>query len=219
MLTNLPALIFDLDGTLIDSKPGIVGCLRKVLDAWQIDYRGSLDRFIGPPAEVWTAALLPHGTEQVRAKLACDYRDCYDLEGWKEVSVFAGVREMLSQLCATGSELYICTSKQQRFATRILDVFALTESFDGIYGDELEYETHSKSVLLSKLLDERLIDRRLAWMIGDRVFDIEAAHANNVRCLAARWGYGANEELASADNTAASPADVYDLVFPARLST
>lgn len=219
MHTNLPALIFDLDGTLIDSRPGIVGCLRKVLDAWQIDYRGSLDRFIGPPAEVWTAVLLPDGTEQARAEMACDYRGCYDLEGWKDVSVFAGVPEMLSQLRAKGFELYICTSKQQIFANRILDVLEIAEFFIGIYGDKLAFASHSKSVLLSKLLDERSIDRDFAWMIGDRIFDIEAAHANNVRCLAAQWGYGTNEELTSADNMAASPADVYGLVLPARLST
>jgi phosphoglycolate phosphatase len=205
---NLPALIFDLDGTLIDSKPGIVGCLCKVLDAWQIDYRGSLDRFIGPPVEVWTAALLPNGTEQARADLAHDYRDCYDLEGWRDASVFVGVREMLGQLRTTGFDLYVCTSKQERFAKRILDVFELTEYFSRIYGDKLEYATHDKSVLLSKLLDERTIDRDFAWMIGDRIFDIEAAHANSVRCLAALWGYGTNEELASADNAAASPEDV-----------
>jgi phosphoglycolate phosphatase len=60
----LPSLIFDLDGTLTDSKPGILGCLREVIEARKIKDCGSLDRFIGPPVEQWAAELLPHGSAE-----------------------------------------------------------------------------------------------------------------------------------------------------------
>ena len=88
MPTPLPALIFDLDGTLTDSKPGIVGCLRKVIEAYKISDSGSLDRFVGPPVEEWTVELMPHATHEARVALARDYRACYDREGWKNNSVF-----------------------------------------------------------------------------------------------------------------------------------
>ena len=83
MPQSLPALIFDLDGTLTDSKPGILGCLREVLDARKMSDCGPLDRFIGPPVEEWAADLLPHGSAEDRTALARDYRACYDREGWK----------------------------------------------------------------------------------------------------------------------------------------
>ena len=102
MPTPLPALIFDLDGTLTDSKPGIVGCLRKVVEAYKINDSGPLDRFVGPPVEEWTVELMPHATEEARVALARDYRACYDREGWKNNSVFPGVREMLTQLHRAG---------------------------------------------------------------------------------------------------------------------
>ena len=76
MPTKIPALIFDLDGTLTDSKPGIVGCLRKVLEARKIGDAGPLDRFVGPPVEQWAVELLPEGTEEDRVALAADYRGC-----------------------------------------------------------------------------------------------------------------------------------------------
>ena len=101
----MPALIFDLDGTLTDSKPGIVGCLRKVLDARQMGDQGVLDRFVGPPVEEWTVELLPAGSEEDRAALAREYRACYDREGWKNNSVFAGVRELLAELRRQGFPL------------------------------------------------------------------------------------------------------------------
>jgi phosphoglycolate phosphatase len=204
----LPALIFDLDGTLTDSKPGIVGCLRKVLDARQMGDQGVLDRFVGPPVEEWTVELLPAGSEEDRAALAREYRACYDREGWKNNSVFAGVRELLAELRRQGFPLYVCTSKPRHFAVRILDAFELSPFFAAIYGDKAEFLSHSKVDLLATLLQECSLEKESTWMIGDRIYDYQAAHANDIRCLAAGWGYGSAEESAQADAVAATPADV-----------
>jgi len=212
MPQRLPALIFDLDGTLTDSMPGILGCLRKVLDAWHIDPRGPLERFVGPPVEQWTQELLPYGTTEDRTALARDYRACYDREGWKKNSVYAGVREMLTELHQRGFPLYVCTSKHRHFAVRILDLFGLSSLFTAIYGDKPEYASHSKEDLLACLLQEHSLDPVNSWMIGDRIFDIRAGRANGVRCLAAGWGYGPPEECAQADAVAVTPADVLELV-------
>jgi phosphoglycolate phosphatase len=203
------ALIFDLDGTLTDSKPGIVGCLRKVIDRRCLNYTGPLDRFIGPPVEEWVTYLLPDGTEEEHTSLARDYRACYDREGWSNNSVYPGVREMLAELRAAGFPLFVCTSKHHHFAVRILETFELAQFFTAIYGDKLEYASHTKADLLAWILGQHAIDPRKAWMVGDRSFDIEAAHANNIRCIAAGWGYGTAEEFASADAVAPAPGDVF----------
>ncbi len=210
----LPALIFDLDGTLTDSKPGILGCLRKVIDAWNIGYQCPLDHFVGPPVEEWVIELLPNGNEEERARLARDYRACYDREGWRNNSVYPGVREMLVELRRQGFPLYVCTSKQQHFAVRILDAFELSGLFTAIYGDKAEYASHNKADLLAIVLREQSLSRDSAWMVGDRSFDIDAAHGNRLRCLAAGWGYGTPEEWAYADAVAETPADVAALVSP-----
>jgi phosphoglycolate phosphatase len=209
-----PALIFDLDGTLTDSMPGIVGCLRKALDARNLGDQGPLERFVGPPVEEWTAELLPNSSEEARVELAHDYRACYDREGWQNNSVFPGIREMLFELQAEGFPLYVCTSKQQHFAVRILDMFSLSSLFTAIYGDKAEYASHSKVDLLASLLRHHGLDPANTWMIGDRIFDIQAAHANHIPCLAAAWGYGPREECAQADAVAPTPADVLALVRP-----
>jgi phosphoglycolate phosphatase len=210
---ELPALIFDLDGTLTDSKPGIVGCLREVLVARELDWREPLDRFVGPPVEEWTVELMPTGGDEDRAALAREYRACYDRVGWKNNSVFAGVREMLAGLHEQGFRLYVCTSKQQHFAIRVLDLFELTGLFTAIYGDKADYPNHGKAELLARLLREQAIDKKSAVMIGDRSYDFQAARANGIRCLAAAWGYGSAEEQLLADCVAATPADVRGLVL------
>ena len=150
----LPFLIFDLDGTLIHSKPGIIDCLRKVLDSRKIGDCGPLERFVGPPAEVWTAELLPDASEEARSQLAQEYRDCYGHEGWMNNSVFAGVPEMLAQLRSRGFPLFVCTSKHKQFAIKILDRFDLSGNFTAIYGDNVEYVSHHKDDLLAMLLLE-----------------------------------------------------------------
>jgi len=212
MTELLPALIFDLDGTLTDSMPGIVGCMRKVLDARGIADGEPLERFVGPPVEEWTTELLPGGSDADRAELALEYRRCYDREGWQNNSVFSGVQEMLTALDQEGYPLYVCTSKQQHFAVRILDLFGLSGMFTAIYGDKAEYASHGKVELLGKLMREHSLRAEAAWMIGDRSYDIGAAHANGIRCVAAAWGYGSAEELTVADAVAASPVDVARIV-------
>ena len=206
------SVIFDLDGTLTDSKPGILGCLRKVLDARGIEDGGPLERFIGPPVEKWVVELLPDGSAEEQAALAQEYRGCYDREGWANNAVYPGVRAMLEQLRAAGFPLYVCTSKQEHFAVRILEAFALAPFFAAIYGDKLAYESHAKADLLGRLLRERAIDAGGAWMVGDRSFDIEAAHGNGVRCLAAGWGYGSEAEWAEADAVAPTTEDVFGVI-------
>jgi phosphoglycolate phosphatase len=214
MSHGLPALIFDLDGTLTDSKPGILGCLSKVIEARNMGDRGPLDHFVGPPVEEWVVELMPEASAEEHAALARDYRACYDREGWKNNSVFAGVRELLTQLHEQGFPLFVCTSKWQHFAVRILEHFDLASLFTAIYGDKIDYASHSKVDLLAALLREHSLDSASTWMIGDRSYDIDAAHANQLRCLAAGWGYGSAAEYALAEATAATPADVPGLVDP-----
>lgn len=209
-----PALIFDLDGTLTDSKPGILGCLRKVIEARGLGDPGPLDRFIGPPVEDWVVSLLPEASDEERTAMAHDYRACYDREGWSNNSVFAGVLDMLLALRQQGIRLYVCTSKQEHFAVRILDAFKLSGLFSAIYGDRSEYASHSKIDLLARILREESLGTESAWMVGDRIYDIDAAHANGLRCLAVAWGYGSEAECAQADAVAAHPADVPRIFAP-----
>ena len=207
-----PALIFDLDGTLTDSKPGILGCLREVLDARNLGDPGPLDRFIGPPVEQWATELLPDAGPEDQLALAQDYRACYDRTGWKINSVFDGVRPMLLDLRHQAFPLFLCTSKRSDFALRILDHFELTAFFQAIYADQSHFASHNKADLLASLLREQSLNPADCWMIGDRIFDIQAARANRVRSLFAAWGYGPPQEGHQADAVAAHPADIANLV-------
>jgi phosphoglycolate phosphatase len=179
--------IFDLDGTLTDSKPGILGCLTNTLEAHGIAWTGPLDWFIGPPADYSMRRLMPDADEPRRAALLHDYRLCY-----------AGVHAVLQTLQASGWQLFVCTSKREDFTARILEKFALSGYFLAVYADTAGSLHHTKTALLRRLLEEQSLDPATTVMVGDRNFDIEAARANGVTSIAVTYGYGTSEELASA---------------------
>ncbi len=190
--------IFDLDGTLTDSKPGILGCLNTALEAHGIPWTGPLDWFIGPPADQSLRRLMPDADESRRAALLYDYRLCYASTGWAENSVYPGVPALLQSLQALGWQLFVCTSKREDFTARILEKFDLSRYFLAVYADTVGSLHHSKTALLRRLLDEQSLDPAAACMVGDRHFDIDAARANGVTSIAVTYGYGLSEEIALA---------------------
>jgi phosphoglycolate phosphatase len=215
--------IFDLDGTLTDSKPGILGCLIHALEAHRIAWTGPLDWFIGPPADQSLRRLMPDADEPRRAALLHDYRLCYDATGWAENSVYPGIPAVLQSLRASGWQLFVCTSKREDFAARILEKFDLSRYFLALYADTAGSLHHSKTALLRRLLEEQSLDAATTFMVGDRNFDVEAARANGVTSIAVTYGYGTSEELASArpDHTCHTVEDllpIFSAFAPARFS-
>src|ERR1700678_1502535 len=190
--------IFDLDGTLTDSKAGILGCLTNTLEAHGIAWTGPLDWFIGPPADYSLRRLMPDADEARRAALLHDYRLCYDASGWAENSVYPGVHAVLQSLQDWGWQLFVCTSKREDFALLILDKFDLSRYFVAVYADTAGSLHHTKTALMRRLVEEQSLDPATTFMVGDRNFDIEAARTNGVTSIAVTYGYGTSEELESA---------------------
>ncbi|HEY0760689.1 MAG TPA: HAD-IA family hydrolase [Acidisarcina sp.] len=212
-MTNKLAVVFDLDGTLTDSKPGVVNCLRKALTASGTPWDGPLDWFIGPPIQQSIVRLMPDGDDAARSVLIRHYRECYDRTGWADNAVYAGVPELLQTLRARGNRLFLCTSKPERFTLRILEKFALDQYFISVYSDR-EQKPHSKVDLLANLLEEQGLNPAAAVMVGDRHFDIEAATINGLHSIAVTYGYGSAGELEEARPTAicSTPLEVLSAI-------
>ncbi len=212
---NLRTAIFDLDGTLTDSRPGILGCLQRALHAHAIVWEGPLDWFIGPPAGQSFAKLIPDRDAAFRTQVLQQYRACYAATGWAENALYPGILALLRSLRERSVTLYVCTSKRDDFARRILDHFALTPFFAGIIADHGASENHNKADLLTELIAAHGIERATAAMIGDREFDMLAARAVGLSSIAVLYGFGSAEELtaASPDATCASVEDLSQLLL------
>ncbi|MCE5323382.1 HAD hydrolase-like protein [bacterium] len=203
-------VFFDLDGTLTDPKEGIVKSINYVLDKFSLSAHepSSLERFIGPPLVDIFRVLLDTDDSETLMRAAIWFRERYAAEGYLENYMYDGIPELLSSLQPNHS-LFVATSKRQDIAANILAHFGLAQYFTAIYGCDVDL---SKTDLLKQILYEHSFDPSDCIMIGDRMHDIDAAHANNIPAIAVLWGYGSHEELINADYIISAPSEVSSFV-------
>ena len=193
-------LLFDLDGTLTDPRPGIVGCIRFALDQLTIACPGDdvLAGYIGPALRATFATLLGT-TEAPRIEEAMAfYRHRFAETGLFENHVYDGVPAMLERTGRAAAAMYVATSKPGVYAERIVKHFGLNGHFRKVYGPELDGRYDDKAELLAHLLAEERVAPEVAVMIGDRAADIRAAKVNGLQSIGVLWGYGSKQELVGA---------------------
>jgi phosphoglycolate phosphatase len=197
-------LFFDLDGTLTDSRPGILASLRYALGALGIEAPpdAELLRFIGPPTHDAFPELLGSSDPALVERAIGYYRDRYSTVGLFESAVYPGVTDGLAVLAAAGVRSWVVTSKPRVYAETIIEHFGLTAYFVKVYGSELSGERGDKGDLIAYVLGAQGQGVRLrpdeTWMIGDRKHDVLGARRNGVHAAGVLWGYGAREELTAA---------------------
>ena len=205
-------LLFDLDGTLTDPKPGIVRCMKYALDKLGAPRPADdvLASFIGPPLRGTFATLLGTSDHGLIERALALYREEYGATGLFENHVYAGITRMLDQALPVASAAFVATLKPKVYADRIVRRLGLEPYFSGVYGPELESRFDDKVDLLAHLLATEKVSPERAVMIGDRAGDIVGARANRVRSIGVLWGYGSESELADAgvDLLCSSPGEL-----------
>ena len=184
-------LIFDLDGTLIDSSASILAGFAAALEKQKITPKVSLTaQIIGPPLRQTLAMLAGTDDESTIDLLASDFKSYYDTEGYKATHVFPGIDQMLRQLKAEGFELHIATNKRILPTRLILEHLNWSVLFQTVYALDLRVPAFpDKATMLSRLLQDLNIEKTKASYIGDRPEDGQAADKNELTFYAAEWGY------------------------------
>ncbi len=206
------SVLLDLDGTLIDSQPGILASSLAALRALGHEPDETLDirRVIGPPLEDLMQILLqPYGDSRVGEAVVA-YRQHYGESGFLGSVPYPGIGRSLEEMKRAGLAIYLATSKRETFASRILEHLEFAGYFDGIHGSVPGGELDHKPELLAHVLSKHDITPSRSLMVGDRRHDISGAHAVGMRGLGVLWGYGTRDELetAGADRLVESAADL-----------
>ena len=203
------SVLFDLDGTLTDSRAGITGSIRHAMTRMGRDCPDAeaLAVYIGPPLRGTFATLLGTTDPTIIETALGHYRTRYDDVGLFENAVYEGVPEMLEAATRLAGTLLVVTAKPRHAATRILSHFGLARHFHGIYGAEPGGRFDHKAELIGHLIERRAIRAESAVMVGDRHLDMAAARAHRIRAIGALWGFGDRRELtdAGADLLCESP--------------
>ena len=210
-------ILFDLDGTLTESGPGIISSVRYALAAMgepALDDE-QLRRFIGPPLLDSFRDYCGMDPAEVTVAIAA-YREYYATDGQFENSVYDGIPELLTSLRLAGRTLAVATSKAEVFASSILEHFDLAQYFSTVVGSELDGRRTAKADIITEALAR--LDRPTTGtvMIGDRSHDVRGAAAVGVGSIGVLWGYGDDEELTAsgADALAATPDELLRQLTP-----
>jgi phosphoglycolate phosphatase len=210
------AVLFDLDGTITDSAPGITASLIHTLEQLGRPTPRPVEllEFIGPPIMDGFATLgIPVDDRQRALEI---YRDEYHANGAFDSHLYDGVPEVLAAVRDAGIPLALATSKPETQAKRILAHYGLDGLFDFIGGgsdDETRSEKEDVVAWVLEHLREQGADLTEAVMVGDRTHDIIGARANGLPTISVEWGYGSPAEWTGAIAIAADPAELQQLLL------
>lgn len=195
-------ILLDLDGTITDSIPGILRCLRMALPVLGMEATSDeeLQTWLGPPLR--STLLERYGrTEEELDAFVVEYRAHYFGGGEYEFAVFPGMADLISDIASTDTLLVLATAKPIESAERVLTRAGLIGCFDFVSGTELDLMRQDKpSVIAHGVagvgLDPRAVD---AVMVGDRKEDVLGGQHFGYRTVGVRWGYADPGELEAAD--------------------
>lgn len=191
-MTAITHVLFDLDGTLIDSAPAIVASYEAAFAAAKLNPARPIDAsIIGPPLLETIAELCPTADASQLQQLAAEFKRSYDSEGYRQTAAYPGVEALLDGLHAAGFTLGIATNKRLHPTELILQHLGWRQYFSAVYAlDMIAPALPNKAAMLARMLDQQRIDPASAVYIGDRAEDGQAADANHLPFIATSWGYG-----------------------------
>lgn len=189
-------ILFDLDGTLTDSSPGIINAYNYSLNKLGLteDDISIVKSYIGSPLRAYYAERqkLSAGDSELAVKY---FREHYNDTGIFENSVYPGISELLEKLYSSGHKLYIATSKPEKFAITVLEHFGISRYFAYIKGSDMSPDNKPKDKIINHVMETNSLVNSECIMIGDRYHDIRGAHINSIASIAVTYGYGSREEL------------------------
>jgi len=204
-------VLFDLDGTLVDSTPGIWASVRVAAAELGLPEptAAQLTAMIGPPLQDGFALVLGVPLADVPRAVAA-YRAHYGGGALLDVAVYDGVPGLLADLTEAGATLAVATSKPEPFAVRVLEHTGLLSFFDSVHGAPLDGAVRHKDQVVGAALAAHPGGRDPV-LVGDRAHDVLGAAAHGLPCIGAGWGPAPPGELEEAGAVvAATPANVLD---------
>lgn len=186
-------ILFDMDGTLVDSAPAISARLRETLEHFGVTppTEAGIRLLIGPPTG--SSLLTFVGPERVDEANAF-YKTLSKRDGLAHQELFPEVDRLLATLVEAGIPLGVSTSKPQREAVHTAEHFGIAQYFTALVGSSTARPTKSAVVGETLAQLQAIAHSPSPIMVGDRSFDIEGAAEHDVPTVLVRWGYAAPEE-------------------------
>ncbi len=201
-MAKFDVILFDLDGTLVNSMEGITRGVQYALSKFgiEVEDRNELTSFIGPPLLDSFMKYFGFSKEDAE-KAVFYYREYYRPIGVMQNSLYEGMEEMLKDLKSKGKTLVVATAKPTEFACRVIESFNLTDCFDMILGSEFDGRRTNKTECIAEVLSSIKCDKSKTAMVGDKDSDVIGGLQNGIAGIGVLYGFGSYEEITSCGAT------------------
>lgn len=215
-------ILFDLDGTIINSSKGVTNSVQYALNKVGIAENNisNLTRFIGPPLEHSFTEFYSLKEEKIQEAIT-HFRDNYSTKGIMENELYDGIVNVLKTLKENGASIGIATGKPTVYAKKIVKELELDKYIDALVGSNLDGSQHDKGEVMQLALQDMNAESDAnVLMIGDRLFDIIGAKNCKVDSIAVLYGFGSQKELENENPTyiVDKPVEILDIVFDSKAS-
>lgn len=193
-MVKFDVVLFDFDGTVADTSPGIKEGLLHTFKLHELPLMtdAEMDRFIGPPLNdsfmKYCGVSSQHADEMV-----LDFRAHYHEKAIDKFVIYPSIEEAVKILKSKGIIVAIATSKPEPMAVHILKKAGIYDCFDIIQGATLDGKLIKKADIIAKVLERNLVKNKKVLMVGDTEFDILGAHKNNIEALWVNYGFGTKD--------------------------
>ena len=212
----IKTILLDMDGTIIDSAPGIMRCINLTLEHYGLarETNEVLRKCCGPPLSLTLKDRFHLPAEQITGAIQY-YRKKYNESGIYECELFPGMRELLKELYDRGYDLVVTSSKHEVACEQIVDRFGIAEYFYDVVGSAGDVSRETKREVINSFFEAHPDHRREeAILIGDTIYDAEGAGQSGVAFAAVTYGYGDRPELEQTQARAlfATPGDILEYI-------
>jgi phosphoglycolate phosphatase len=185
-------ILFDLDGTLIDSLVGIEFAIQTaVAEILPNRELPSLKMLIGPPIRELLKQVLINVEPEALDEIVIRFREIYDRDGWQQSIAYEGVLETFESLHQQQISSWIVTNKPTSPTHQILDRLEMSKFFTGIFSPDCQIpHFRSKTTMVAQLIADYKLNPTATLLVGDSHDDALAAHSNNLHFAWASYGYG-----------------------------
>lgn len=208
-------VIFDLDGTIANTKPGIINGFKYALSSMGINYLHEYDNDIIGPSLFDSFSRFYNFSEEKSNEAVRIYRKYYIDKGMFEYKLYGGIKELISTLKENGITLALATTKYKQFAEKMLEHSDLTQYFNCIIGSNEDGSFSSKNELLDYVIQCTNCSAGDCLMVGDRFYDAYGAQQHKMDFVWAKYGYGKKEEFENikVKFIVSNAAEIFDIVM------